>query len=108
LEADSILLLKGVGEAEFRLGRSFQQLIDSIELDLLQEVCLSVSENCDLTDGIRSLTAIFSEWIEDVPIYSGLPVSHRYKNLVWRCNDRRSTGTDKLELITAFALIESE
>lgn len=83
LETDSILLLEDVGEAEYQLERSFHQLISSIDLDRLKAVCLGGFDNCTLTDGMHSLAAIFAEWAQDIPLYTGLPVSHDYANSAW-------------------------
>ncbi|MGB7756409.1 MAG: LD-carboxypeptidase [Salinisphaera sp.] len=98
LETASILLLEDVGEAEFRLERSFQQLIGSIERDRLRAVCLGGFNNCDLADGTRSLTAIFAERAADVPLYAGLPMSHGHENSAWRYGNWTSIDASKLGL----------
>ncbi len=98
LETASILLLEDVGEAEFRLERSFQQLIGSIERDRLRAVCLGGFNNCDLAEGTRSLTAIFAERAADVPLYAGLPMSHGHENSAWRYGNWTSIDASKLGL----------
>ncbi|MGN8160176.1 S66 peptidase family protein [Salinisphaera sp. RV14] len=107
LDTDAILLLEDVGEAEFRLERSFGQLIGSIQRDRLQAVCLGGFDHCTLADGLRSLAAVFAEWIEDVPIYAGLPVSHGYENWVWRYGSHGSIDAGQIEFKTAPDAIES-
>ncbi|MES1926024.1 LD-carboxypeptidase [Salinisphaera sp. T31B1] len=86
LETDSILLLEDVGEAEFRLERSFHQLIASLDEDRLRTVCLGVFEGCDLADGMSSLAGIIGEYTgaRGIALYRGLAVGHGTVNHAWR------------------------
>lgn len=85
---DSILLLEDVGEAEYRLERSFQQLLHSVDYRHLKAVCLGQFDHCCLADGVQSLARVFAEWLEayDIPLYHGLEMGHGLPNRAWAYN----------------------
>ncbi|QEL12813.1 LD-carboxypeptidase [Kushneria phosphatilytica] len=85
LDQPAILLLEDVGEAEYRLERSFHQLLTSLDTDRLQAVCLGSFERCQLTEGQSSLEAIFREWLEPlgIALYAEAPIGHGADNHAW-------------------------
>ncbi|HET7313211.1 LD-carboxypeptidase [Salinisphaera sp.] len=99
LEADSILLLEDTGEAEFRLERSFHQLLSSIDRDRLRAVCLGGFNDCRLADGMRSLLSVFAEWSENygIALYHGLPIGHGFANYAWTYNAMGLIEAGRLE-----------
>ncbi|MES1955686.1 S66 peptidase family protein [Salinisphaera hydrothermalis] len=101
LEQDAILLLEDIGEAEFRLERSFQQLMDTIDADRLRAVCLGAFSDCTLADGLNSLGEIFAEWLGDTPLYAGLPMSHEHMNAAWRPGSQASIEDGQLRVASA-------
>ncbi|RKR02452.1 murein tetrapeptidase LD-carboxypeptidase [Kushneria sinocarnis] len=85
LERPGILLLEDVGEAEYRLERSFYQLLNSLDTEQLQAVCLGSFERCQLANGPSSLEAIFREWLEPlgIALYADAPIGHGADNHAW-------------------------
>ena len=86
LDADSILLLEDVGEAEFRLERCLQQLLDAVDTRRVKALVLGRFERCNLACGMDSLVEIVAEYTNarGIALYSDAPVGHGCVNHAWR------------------------
>lgn len=85
LNRNTLLLLEDIGEAEFRLERSFQQLLHSIDPAYLQAVCLGEFVGCQFSRTPDSWHRILKEWLNPlgIPLHSGLAIGHGHANQAW-------------------------
>ncbi|MES1949511.1 LD-carboxypeptidase [Salinisphaera sp. S4-8] len=98
LEDDAILVLEDVGEAEFRLERCLQQLLDSVDTHRVKALVLGRFERCALACGMDSLIEIFAEHTQarGIALYYDAPVGHGFVNHAWRYGARATIAQNRL------------
>jgi muramoyltetrapeptide carboxypeptidase len=81
----AILLLEDVGEAYYRLERSFYQLLRGLDTARLAAVCLGQFTDCPRRDVAHSIEEIFAEHLRPlgIPLYGGAPIGHASVNHAW-------------------------
>ncbi|ERJ20653.1 Murein tetrapeptide carboxypeptidase protein [Salinisphaera shabanensis E1L3A] len=100
LADDAILVLEDVGEAEFRLERCLQQLLDSLDTRHMKAICLGRFERCALACGMESLVEIFAEYsaARGIALYYDAPVGHGCVNHAWRYGSTARIKADRLRI----------
>lgn len=85
LKRNTVLLLEDIGEAEFRLERSLQQLLHSLDPAYLQAVCLGEFIDCRLAQNPDSWHRIVKEWLQPrgIALHTGLAIGHGHANQAW-------------------------
>ena len=98
LADDAILVLEDVGEAEFRLERCLQQLLDSLDCRRIKAICLGHFERCALACGMESLIEICAEYAgaRGIALYYNAPVGHGFVNHAWRYGARATIEANRL------------
>ena len=95
----SVLLLEDVGEPYYRLERSLCQLLESLDGQRPQAVCLGDFTDCPRRGVAHSLLEIVAEYLATLgcALYSGVPSGHDARNLAWRYGINARLGADGLK-----------